>query len=48
MKREHNGFGKLYVGLENVAGLFLRADAREWLAVVPASHYFDLLKRAGA
>lgn len=43
VKRQRDGFGALYDGLKNVTGLFLRSDGRVWLAVVPASDYFELL-----
>ncbi len=42
--RSPNGFGALYDGLENVAGLFVRADGRGWLAVLPAEDFLRLLK----
>ena len=44
MRRQRNGFGALYDGLENVAGLFVRADGRGWLAVLPAEDFLRLLK----
>ena len=46
VKRRRNGFGELYEGLANVAGLFVRTDGREWLAVVPAKEYLRLLQPA--
>lgn len=44
VKRRSNGFGELYEGLANVAGLFVRSDGRDWLAVVPAEDYLRLLR----
>jgi len=43
VKRRRDGFGELYEGLADVAGLFVRADGREWLAVVPAEKYLRML-----
>ena len=36
VKRSRDGFQTLYDGLRDVAGLFVRSDARKWLAVLPA------------
>ncbi len=44
VKRSRDGFRALYDGLEHVAGLFVRADGREWLAVLPAEEYLRLLR----
>jgi hypothetical protein len=46
VKVSADGFGALYDGLDGVELLLVRADRRPWLAVLPASHLFDLLKRA--
>jgi hypothetical protein len=43
VKRRRAGFGTLYQGLRDVAGLFLRADGHDWLVVIPAGQYFELL-----
>lgn len=42
------GFAALYAGLEGVAGLFVRENGREWLAVIPAETYLALLRSAVA
>lgn len=44
VKRSRDGFRALYDGLANVAGMFVRADGREWLAVLPAEALLRLLK----
>lgn len=44
VKRRSNGFGELYDGVANVAGLFVRSDGRDWIAVVPAEALLRLLK----
>jgi hypothetical protein len=46
VKRSRDGFGPLYEALSNVAGLFVRTDGREWLAVLPAETLLQLLKPA--
>lgn len=43
VKRSRDGFRTLYRELEYVAGLFLRADSRQWLAVVPAERLLALV-----
>ncbi len=43
VKGQRDGFQVLYDGLEHVAGLFVRSDGREWLAVLPAEQYLRLL-----
>jgi hypothetical protein len=48
VKRQRDGFGALYDGLSDVAGLFIRADGCPWLAVLPAEEYLRLLKGGGA
>lgn len=45
VKRSRDGFGPLYEALSNVAGLFVRADGREWLAVLRAEDYLKMLGR---
>lgn len=44
VKRSRDGFRAPYDGLANVAGLFVRSDGREWLAVLPAEALLQLLK----
>jgi hypothetical protein len=39
VKRRRDGFGALYDGLHDVAGVFLRADGKDWFAVIPAADY---------
>ena len=46
VKRSRHGFGALYDGVANVTGLFVRADGREWLAVVHATEFLRLLGRS--
>lgn len=48
VKRRRGGFSVLYDGLENVAGLFLRSDGREWLVVIRAEDYLKLKLRDAA
>ena len=42
VKRSRDGFRALYEGLRDVAGLFVRSDGHEWLAVVRAEDYLGL------
>jgi len=46
-KRRHQGFAELYEGLEHVAGLFIRADGREWLVCLRAEDYLKLVAACG-
>ena len=39
-----SGFAKLYAGLEGVELLFVRRDHSEWLVVLRADDYLELLK----
>lgn len=39
------GGAVLYGGVRDVAGPFVRADGREWLALLPAARLFALLER---
>lgn len=47
VKVSRDGFAQLYGGLEAVEFLFVRADRREWLAVVRAGELMKLLKGKG-
>ena len=44
VKMAAHGFKSLYDALGDAEVTFLRADRREWLAVVPASRFFKLLR----
>lgn len=44
VKRQRDGFGALYDGLSNVAGLLVRADGCPWLVVLAAEDYLRLLR----
>ena len=44
VKVSAKGYAKLYKGLEGVELLFVKADKREWLAVLRAGEYWKLLK----
>jgi hypothetical protein len=46
VKRSRDGYRALYDGLQDVAGLFVRADSREWLTVVRAADYLKLLRNS--
>ena len=48
VKRQRQGFGALYDALANVAGLFVRADGREWLVVLRAEDYLKLFRPQNA
>ena len=48
VKVSGDGFGYLYDGLQAVEFLFVRADRREWLAVVHAEKLLRLLKHGEA
>jgi hypothetical protein len=45
VKLRGTGFAALYDSLDGVEMAFLRADRREWLAVLPAERLFALLAR---
>lgn len=46
VKVSANGFKKLYDELEDVCGFFLRRDRGEWLVVLRAEDYLQLVREA--
>jgi hypothetical protein len=44
VKRQRDGFAGLYDALRDVDGAFVRADGREWLVVLCAERFLELLK----
>ena len=44
VKRERDGFSKLYSGLAHVQGLFIKSDGQRWLIVLSAEEYLHLLR----
>ena len=45
VKLQGDGWRTLYAAMEGAELAFLRADRREWLCLVRAEDYFDLLNR---
>lgn len=46
VKFQSRGFAALYAALEGVAGVFVRENGKQWLAVIPAEDYLSYLKVA--